>query len=255
MNDHETEHLRAEIFDRRAYLPPPLSLPPGAVVVDVGANIGVFSLFALAESPGATVYACEPVPQLVDVLRRNLAPHPSAHVLPIGLSDVDEDVEFTYHPGFTTMSAQTAHADVRADRDLVARTAGVTDPDEAAVLAELVAHRFRAVPVRARVRRLSGVLTELGVNSVDLLKVDVQRAEAAVLRGLDPAHWAGVRQVVVEVHDAPGPTAGRLAEVVGRLRALGFEVRAEQEPALAGSDRYTAFAHRAVARRGGGERS
>ena len=42
----------------------------GAVFLDVGANIGLFTLFALERRPDAFVHAFEPAPAMVDLLDR-----------------------------------------------------------------------------------------------------------------------------------------------------------------------------------------
>ena len=49
-----------EIFVDKLYLQEGVSILPGDIVLDVGANIGVFTLFAAKQ--GAQVYAYEPVP-------------------------------------------------------------------------------------------------------------------------------------------------------------------------------------------------
>jgi hypothetical protein len=90
-------------------------------------------------------------------------------------------------------------------------------------------------------RRLSSVLDERGIDRVDLLKIDVQRAELDVLRGIDDRHWGMVRQVAMEVHDAPGTdTAGHLGTAMEILTRQGFQVSTHD----ALSDRYTVSAHR-----------
>lgn len=43
------------------------------VVVDVGANVGAFAVWALHRWPGCTVHCYEPVPETFALLRRNLA--------------------------------------------------------------------------------------------------------------------------------------------------------------------------------------
>lgn len=58
---------------------------------------------------------------------------------------------------------------------------------------------------------------ELQGADVDLLKIDTERAELAVLRGVDPADWARIRQVSMEVHDVDG----QLGEVLELLRTRG----------------------------------
>lgn len=71
---------------------------------------------------------------------------------------------------------------------------------------------------------------ELGLgNGVDLLKVDVERAELAVLRGVDAADWPRIRQVSMEVHDVDG----QLERVLDLLRTQGrFEKAREAAPCL-----------------------
>ena len=63
---------------------------------------------------------------------------------------------------------------------------------------------------------------------IDLLKIDVEQAEADVLAGILDADWPLIRQVAAEVHDLDG----RLAAIVSELRGRGFEVETEQEPAF-----------------------
>src|SRR5262245_21887071 len=48
-------------------------LPPGGVAMDIGANIGVWSLLAAERQPGARIHAFEPVPEMAAHCRRHLA--------------------------------------------------------------------------------------------------------------------------------------------------------------------------------------
>ena len=77
LHAEEAEFLFEEVFTRRSYCQSGVRVPKrGApLVVDVGANIGLFSLFALTENPRATVIAIEPAPQLFAILERNLDHH------------------------------------------------------------------------------------------------------------------------------------------------------------------------------------
>lgn len=65
-------------------------LTPGSTVLDIGANLGVFSR-RLANLVGASghVYAFEPIPQIYDFLRHNLKKLGLSHVeaMPFALSD------------------------------------------------------------------------------------------------------------------------------------------------------------------------
>ncbi|MFF8827755.1 FkbM family methyltransferase [Streptomyces sp. NPDC015131] len=251
VNAHETAFLYEEIFVRRAYLPDGTTLPRDAVVFDVGANIGVYSLFVRAECPDAVIHAFEPLPPVFARLAENMAAFGvPARLHPCALGDAEGEAAFTYYPGYTTMSARSAHAATATDREFVKRQV-LGGPEVAQwgedldLLDEMLAYRFREESHACRIRRLSDVIAEEGVERIDMLKVDVQRAEAEVLRGLDEEHWPLVRRIALEVHDEPGTaTDGRLGELCAGLTARGFTVAPLGDDGLVEPGRYSVFASR-----------
>ncbi|MFG3685121.1 amino acid adenylation domain-containing protein [Micromonospora sp. NPDC047740] len=253
INPHETRYLYDEIFVQQVYLRDGIVLRPGATVLDVGANIGMFSLFVHAVCPDATIHAFEPVPSVADVLRRNVAEFGvPATVHGFGLSRTAGEVSFTYYPGYSMMSGHAAYADPAAEVSVIKRyLANERDAgaDERDVLLgrvdELLAERFAGRELTVPVRPLSAVLDEIGPQRIDLLKIDVQRAEADVLAGLADRHWPLIAQVAMEVHDAAGTeTDGRLAELVAFFEGHGFDVVTRQDDLLVGTDRHTLHAVR-----------
>lgn len=60
-----------EVWGDQCYAPGGLRLSPGDTVVDIGANIGIFSLWA-ARTPGIRLIAVEPSPLACRFLHRNL---------------------------------------------------------------------------------------------------------------------------------------------------------------------------------------
>jgi acyl-coenzyme A synthetase/AMP-(fatty) acid ligase len=71
-NPTMTRFLHHEIFVERCYLSHGIRLPVDAIVVDVGANIGFFSIQVGLEFPSAQIYAIEPIPSTFDILEMNL---------------------------------------------------------------------------------------------------------------------------------------------------------------------------------------
>ncbi|HEU5132300.1 MAG TPA: FkbM family methyltransferase, partial [Pyrinomonadaceae bacterium] len=120
---------------------------------------------------------------------------------------------------------------------------------------ELLAGRFEAAVEDCRLRRLSSVIREEQIEQIDLLKIDVQRAELDVLRGIDSDDWNRIKQVVLEVHDRKGSESeGRAEEIRELLQTHGFAVVVEQDELLSGTDRYNVYAVRPelkAARNGG----
>ncbi|HSF43685.1 MAG TPA: amino acid adenylation domain-containing protein [Thermoanaerobaculia bacterium] len=250
-NRNETDYLYEEIFEKRCYLQHGVRLPAGACVVDVGANIGMFTLFVHQECARPRVYAFEPIPAVFEALRANCELYgPETKLFPFGLSDGEREESFTFYPRYTMMSSQSRHARPESESEVVKRylenlrqegrdgaQALLEDADE------LLAGRFQGEVVTARLRRLSEVLREEEIGHVDLLKVDVQRAEIEVLKGLDEEDWERIDQIVLEVHDAPGTDSeGRIGEVLSLLERHGFRAVAEQDELLVGTDRYNVYA-------------
>ena len=243
-NRAETDYTFAEIFEDQSYLRHGVSLPEGAVVFDVGANIGLFSLLVSLSVPGSRVYAFEPIPDTFRALRANAALYGGAggDVRPfeVALSREAGEAEFSEFPHVSLVSGRYADgADERAAVRAFLRSSGDGGPTDDAVEALLDA-RLERRPVRVRMRTLSDVVRDEGVDRIDLLKVDVEKSEVDVLEGVEPEDWPKIRQVVAEVQD----TGGALARVRELLEGHGFRVAVEQEDELTGTPLVKVYAVR-----------
>ena len=105
----EAEFLYQEIFVRRAYFQSGVSLPATGqpTVVDVGANIGLFSLACHRANPNCRLVAVEPAPAAFAVLERNLSHVPGATCVRQALADsAAARGELTVYPGATAESSR-----------------------------------------------------------------------------------------------------------------------------------------------------
>lgn len=252
LNHHESRYLYNEIFVKQAYLRHGLSLPTDAIVFDVGANIGMFSLFVGSRCPTAFIYAFEPIPSIYEKLRRNLSPvSDRVRLFCCGLSDAAGEEEFTFYPGYSMMSAKAAYADTAGDKRLVKLQAIKEQEQQSApaseiseqALDDLLDYRFQPVSCRCHLRCLSEIIDEFNIPRIDFLKIDVQRAELDVLNGIREEHWPLVQQIAMEVHDGvDGFTKGQAQRISSMLAERGFRVWAEQYEGLSGTDRHNLFA-------------
>ncbi len=72
-------------------------LKPGATFIDVGANLGMFTLLAAeAVGPAGRVYAFEPEPNAFESLSRTVAAHRLANVTPLDLALSDRVAELQF---------------------------------------------------------------------------------------------------------------------------------------------------------------
>lgn len=238
MSRGETDYLYREIVEDAAYFSPEIQLQE-ATVVDVGANIGLFSLYAHQTWPVRRLLAIEAIPDIRDVLRRNLGHLPATVVPDVAAGAVEEECLFAYYPNYSMMSGR--QADPAADLALV-RQYGQhmlgpdTDADVMTHLDELLRPRFDPEFRRVRLQPLATICAHAGVADIGLLKIDVEGDELSVLDGLGD----------VTVHHAVIEVDGRRSSpdaVTSALVARGLEVRRVVAPGYEDSPLAYLFGH------------
>lgn len=177
-------------------------LRPGMTFADVGANWGYFTLLgASIVGPAGRVVACEPHPSLYRSLEQNVALNNFTWAVPLRVAVADAEGE-TNLAGFEHGSTNRG----------VSRLSGEAVP--------------RAPNYRVRTASLSSILDAQGVGRVDLVKMDIEGAEAAALSVMDgELKRARYRSILLELHPVAlreqGVDAKSLVE-----KLLGFGYRA-----------------------------
>lgn len=193
--------LYERIFEQRIYCRNGITIDDSQVVFDVGAHIGMFTLFALAFGKGAKVLAFEPIPSTFEFLQRTLqANHLKAELFSQGLGEREEaGAVFTSYPGLSPLSTR-----YRIDRDELrefTRRWLQYRRGNRRISEEVIERYFMAeVMERCRVSTVSSVIRERRVERIDLLKVNAQGDEGSILRGIASGDWAKIRQLVVQAH-------------------------------------------------------
>jgi FkbM family methyltransferase len=144
------------------------------VFVDIGANVGLFSLFVASTARAARILAIEPEPGNFARLAFNIAANPGLPITPLPLA-----------LGETEGTARILlNARDRGGTRMAAGTEGET----------------RAGGVEVRCRPLLAVVKDAGLTGIDALKIDVEGAEDKVLvpffRDAPAALWPGL--IVIE---------------------------------------------------------
>lgn len=146
-----------------------LPMMPAPVVLDVGANVGVFALAAMERWPGAKVECFEPHPETCQILISNLA-GTGAVVAPYALDHpVAEGAKGSLNEGVNRLCCSLV------DRSSEGETLG-----------------GQAVEV--------DLLDSSMIPPCDVLKVDAEGKEVAILTGCQ--HLSTVQVLLVEVHRA-----------------------------------------------------
>jgi amino acid adenylation domain-containing protein/FkbM family methyltransferase len=260
LHDPDTLRFHQTIFGARQYTRHGVTIEEGDCIFDVGANIGMFALYAHSQAEKVAVHAFEPLPEALRVLALNVALHDlNVRVYDCALSDRAGEVELTYYPKHTGLS--TLHGDRLVEKSVLATmlanqqgpdpestgtdTDADTDRDLDRELERWLDESLGSSPRQVRTRTLSEVFAETGVTRVDLLKVVAHRSGSEVLDGISEADWPKIRQVVVEVYDVDG----RLAALRSALTDRGFHTVVDQAPLLRGAAVHLVYAVREPADR------
>ena len=231
-----------------------LALPADGTYVDVGANIGLFCLRLRDLCPTARLLAFEPMPAAFAALQHNatLMGGP-IEVCRMALGATSGQAVFEHYPAISALSTgdpvagkaladglrgllfgEGASAEIRA---IIDRTGAHERLDDTAFIDRL----FRTEPVTAEVDTLDAVAARHGITSIDLLKIDTEGQERAVLDGIGPALWPRIRQLLVEVHRGEEELGSFLAELDG----YGYRSVVESHPmAQGGAPVFHIYSHR-----------
>lgn len=182
-----------------------IGLHRGAVVVDVGANVGDFSECVLAFQPWARLYLVEPLEETHPELRRKFGEYAGVMLDSFALGSEEGEREFfvsRYDQASSFLEIGTALETGAYGLDFT-----------------------RKEVRRVRIRRLEDYLRERSLERVDLLKLDVQGFELEVLRGAGDAlsriDWIYAEAQFQELYRG-GPL---FSEVFAFLFEKGFDLR------------------------------
>ncbi len=227
MNRNETEFTYKEIFEENSYLQHGIQLSDGDCVMDIGANIGIFTLYIAGLRKDIQIYSFEPIPPIFEVLRINTELYGvNARLFNSGVAEETKSDLFTFYPRLTAFS--TRYADFEQESD-VARTIELNQRNresiDSALFNELLEEQLETEMFTCTLRSISDIIAENGIERIDLLKIDAQKSELDVLNGISEEDWPKIRQIVGELHEIDN----RVAEIRSLLQRHGFEVMIHQD--------------------------
>jgi len=183
-------------------------LRPGMTVVDVGANIGYFSLLAARQvGPAGRVLALEPHPMNFAVLEQVQVSNAIGCLTPmrIGLAD-------------TSGTASIGMADQEAYPN---RTASMVEPDAS----------HTPVPVMS----LDDLVESEGIARIDLLKIDVDGFETRIIAGARKSLERGIiDHLIIEFNDFWLAKSGSSVPCLAEMISAGGLVDRSYQDRLAG---------------------
>jgi FkbM family methyltransferase len=128
------------------------------VVLDIGANVGLFTLYMKIADPDAVVHCFEPAPSTLELLQRNVGHLPSVQIHPYALGKTTGEATLHLHQLNTGQ-----HSLQRIERD-------------SQYCGEVIVH----------CRAAAEEIDELALNAIDVLKIDTEGCETDIFESLGP---------------------------------------------------------------------
>jgi FkbM family methyltransferase len=155
----ETRLILSEILVDKLYFQEGVSISRGDIVLDVGANIGVFALCSAKQ--GAHVYAYEPIPATFELLQENIHLHGLANIVyprNIGLSDRSEEKIMFHHPSMSIWDSWITREDefehVAENLQDVLDVLKTADPDQYKAIESLGFKSLQQAAVRGAIEKI-----------------------------------------------------------------------------------------------------
>jgi len=170
------------------------------LVLDLGGNLGLFSLLAASQSPDVVVHAYEPGPPNYRLFEMNrLANHPLGERIHLHREAVAGEARKTTwffdeeNPGGSSLYGTAA---------------------------------TKAPAFEVTIAAFRDVVAAIGA-PIALVKIDIEGAEFELLEKTPPETWQNIRAVSLELHDDPN---GRISqgEFMARMQKLGFRASEER---------------------------
>jgi FkbM family methyltransferase len=143
------------------------------VIIDIGANVGYFSLATFAKFPGAEIYSFEPHPYCFEVMSdyKQSFEQFNWNVFQEAVSDQNGSIFLNTQTvsGFTTMASVFENAEKK--------------------------ERFLAKTIQ-----LDTFLSEKGINNIDVMKFDCEGAEYSIIYSLLEESFAKINSMCIEAH-------------------------------------------------------
>jgi len=187
-----------ETWKKKMYNPRGFEINKGDIIVDIGGNIGAFSIYAAVKAKEGKVFAYEPSPENFKRLEKNIRLNRLTNVFPF-MKAVDGKA------GKNKLYLSKWNFGGHSLFDLPV----MNEPESVDV--ECVT--------------LKGIFVQNNLPKIDFLKIDCEGGEYGILLSTPPEYLRKIGKISMEYHKIPGHDISRLIEL---LEEVGFEVTTEE---------------------------
>lgn len=207
-----------KIFFGRTYLPTPLQIAANDIVIDIGAHVGTFAIFA-ASLTHNKIYAFEPFPSSYEILANNIVLNGITQVIPqrAAVSGGAGRAILQLSPISSTRHFLSDHKVLETLEDY--QTKSEHHPFATVMPGEL--KDILEVPTTT----LQGIMDRNHLEQVGFLKLNCEGKEGLILNATPDEYLKRIRQIYLHFHNHLSPITPN--EMRKRLEETGFTTELE----------------------------
>jgi len=183
------EILLKSKYKREYYFPE--GLKP-KVIFDIGGNIGITSIYLASLFPEALIYSFEPLKENFEILTKNTSQFNNIEVFNFGLGVKNGSFKLYLSDDIENYGGVSFYSDVEGN--------------------------MKESYSECEVKNVNDVIKEIGVTSVDLIKIDTEGAEYDILTNINDEFLNKTSWITGELH------GNRDFELLNYLNNLGFSI-------------------------------
>jgi len=165
--------MTMEMFITNVYTPPDLTIEANDVVVDIGANIGVFAIYAAGKTQN-TIYAFEPFLENVEFLKKNTDVNDCRNIVIDCLALSDKSAIGKLY--ISEISAGHLMFDHNVKGKL---------------------HDY----IEVQTKTLEDIMRDHSIDKIDFLKLDCEGSEGQILKAASSNCLGKIAKIAMEFHD------------------------------------------------------
>jgi len=162
------------------------------VIFDIGGNIGITSIYLASIFPDAIIYTFEPLKENFKILQRNTSQFENIKVFNVGLGAKNGSFKVYLSDNNENYGGVSFYSEVEGN---------LSEPF-----------------TKCEVKNVNDIIEELGISSVDLIKIDTEGAEYDILTSLKREILKKTSWITGELH------GNRDFELLNYLNSLGFSI-------------------------------
>lgn len=188
------------VIETECYNPSDYEINEDDIVIDIGGNIGTFSILAASHAKKGKVFSFEPMPDNYNLLKENIRLNRVRNIYPacFGVLDKKKRVEF-----FINSKDTGGHSINEISNE----------PRNKKIIIKCIA--------------LKDIFDKNNIKNCNFLKLDCEGAEYPILLNLPKEYFKKIDKIAMEYHTKNYPSPAKTKEVnilINHLKKMGFSV-------------------------------